>query len=553
MSDLAENQQPIIIVGAGPIGMVAALELARFGVPSIILDDDNKFADGSRAIAMHNSILEVFERHGCLEPMLAKATIWTLRRTFFRDRQISLQEMPALKPHDLPTFVNLQQHYTEEYIYRQIAAHPLIDLYWEHRVTDLTQNADSVTLTVQTPTGERQYHAPYVIACDGARSTCRKLLNLDFPGHSHPDSFLIADIRAELAFERQPRFFFDHPTNPGSTILVHPQPDGIWRIDWQVGAHIDIEQEKQPEQINQRIRSLIGDTPFEIVWLSDYRFHQRLLEHFQHGRVFFAGDSAHLVAPFGARGMNSGVLDAENLAWKLALVVKGFASPELLHSYDSERWPAQKENQIVTDRTMRFMVPPTLWHRLKRGIILRLSPHLQAAQRWVDSGKMAVPFTYTKSQLNIPDSTPPNSWQQGPVPGSQAPDVALIRRIGQETKSKPLRQFLPASFLLAAYQPSNSELETLQKTAEQLNATLPVSLLVVLEPGRAFTQPDQQKLTYAQDTGEFASAYQASPGNCYLIRPDRHLAARLNQTTPEALQTLLSEVARRYALTKQPG
>ena len=538
--------------------MITALELARYGISALILDDDNKFADGSRAIAMHNSILEVFERNDCLEPMLEKATVWNLRRTFYRQHQIFLQQMPPLQPHTLPTFVNLQQSYTEEYLYHRIAADPLVQLLWEHEVTGIQQDDEAVTLTVDTPEGVREFRGAYVIACDGARSACRKMLNLPFPGHSHADSFLIADIRADLPFERQPRFFFDHPTNPGSTILIHPQPDGVWRIDWQVGAEVDIEQEKQPGRINQRIQSLIGeDVPYEIVWLSDYRFHQRMLEKFQHGRVFFAGDSAHLVAPFGARGMNSGVLDGENLAWKLWLVMKGLAHPDLLHTYDAERWPAQKENQIVTDTTMRFMVPPTRWHRLRRNIILRLSARYPFARRWVDSGKMAVPFTYLDSVLNIPDSDAASTWQKAPVLGCKVPDAPL--KLGAETL--PLRQFLNNSFLALFYAPTEDELKTLIETLAQANSRLPISLMVVLDADAAPRQTKNeltaelfnsskyiQSITSVQDTGEFVEMYQAAPGSLYLLRPDRHLSARLRPVTPQTIQNMLDEAARRYFL-----
>lgn len=547
MSEILNHtiENGVLIVGAGPIGMITALELARFGVPSIILDDDHKFADGSRAIAMHKTILEVFERNQCLEPMLDKATVWNLRRTFFRQHQISLQQMPPLKPHALPTFVNLQQSYTEEYLFNRIKAEPLVQLLWEHEVTALRQDDQSVTLTVQTPAGEQEFSGAYAIACDGARSTCRKLLDLPFPGHSHPDSFLIADIRADLPFERQPRFFFDHPTNPGSTVLIHPQPDGVWRIDWQVGAEVDIEQEKQPEKIHQRITSFIGDVPYELVWLSDYRFHQRLLEKFQHGRVFFAGDSAHLVAPFGARGMNSGVLDGENLAWKLGMVLKGIAGPELLHTYDDERWPAQKHNQIVTDTTMRFMVPPNRWHRFRRGVILRLSTRLKFARRWVDSGKMAVPFTYEKSRLNIPDLDPPSAWRDAPALGSKAPDVPLT---GEHEETLPLRKLLKDSFLLLYYSPSTSELNNLIENLDKYANRLPISVIVIVGQNTPPPKNNLEKITLLCDTGEFARAYRAAPGSLYLLRPDRHLAARLRQAALPAINRMMEEVVRRYTL-----
>ncbi|MEJ2759013.1 MAG: FAD-dependent monooxygenase [Anaerolineales bacterium] len=454
---------------------------------------------------------------------------------------------------ELPTFINLQQSYTEEYLYNRICEEPLIDLHWKHRVVGLTQDADSVTLTVETPDGMQPITGAYALACDGASSQTRKMLGLDFPGHSHNDSFLIVDIRADLPFERQPRFFFDHPTNPDSTILIHPQPDGVWRIDWQVGAQVNIEEEKKPDKIDARVRSLIGDTPYEIVWLSAYRFHQRLLERFQHGRVFFAGDSAHLVAPFGARGMNSGVLDAENLAWKLGLVMTGKAGSAILNTYDEERWPAQKENQVVTDTTMRFMVPPNRWHHLRRRLILSLSKSFTPARRWVNSGRMAVPYSYTQSSLNIPDTDPPSAWRGAPALGSRTPDSRCMP-VDETTRSPlRLRHLLGETFIgllfIAHAAHAKSLIHEILRTARGIPFTL-----VVVVPADMIESLIESELSQVEgvdwlvDDGQIAADYAARPGSFYLLRPDRHLAARRRSLTAEKMSALVEDIIRVYQL-----
>lgn len=545
-----------MIVGAGPIGMIAGLELARYGVPVVILDDDDKFAEGSRAIAMHGSILEVFERNQCLKPMLDKAVVWHIRRTFYRDQQVFLQELPLPTAGRLPTFVNLQQSYTEEYLYNRICEEPLIDLRWKHKVVGLEQDDHAVRLTVETPAGIETHSGAYALACDGAKSPTRKMLGLDFPGHSHDDSFLIVDIRADLPFERQPRFFFDHPTNPGSTILIHPQPDGVWRIDWQVGAQVDIEAEMSPEHIDARVRSLIGDLPYEIVWLSAYRFHQRLLEQFQHGRVFFAGDSAHLVAPFGARGMNSGVLDAENLAWKLGMVMTGKADPALLESYNPERWPAQKENQVVTDTTMRFMVPPNRWHRLRRKAVLGLSKRFKAARRWVDSGKMAVPYHYRHSPLNLADSETAKAWPGAPTPGERAPDSRCTPLDRAENTPVRLRHLMGERFLGLLFIAHAGDAKPLIEAIHTAAGELPLDLAVVL-PADMIGSLVRGEIAHAVDViwllddGEIAADYAAQPGSFYLLRPDRHLAVRRRNLTPEKFSVLVEDIKRVYRLRQR--
>lgn len=541
-----------MIIGAGPIGMIAGLELARYGVRVIILDDDDKFADGSRAIAMHASLLEVFERNRCIQPILEKGVVWHIRRTFYRDQQVFLQEMPLPKAGQMPIFLNLQQSYTEEYLYNRICEEPLVDLHWKHRVVGLEQDDNSVTLTVETPEGIQTFRGAYALACDGAKSPTRKMLGLDFPGHSHDDSFLIVDIRADLPFERQPRFFFDHPTNPGSTILIHPQPDGVWRIDWQVGADVDIETETSPEKIDARVRALIGDTPYEVVWLSAYRFHQRLLDRFQHGRVLFAGDSAHLVAPFGARGMNSGVLDTENLAWKLGLVMTGKADAALLETYDIERWPAQKENQIVTDTTMRFMVPPNVWLRLRRKVVLGLSKNFVPARRWVDSGKMAVPYNYADSSLNIPDSDPNAAWQGAPSPGARTPDPLCMPLNEENDSPLRLRHLLGETFLGLLFISQTRESQALIQAVQELTRGMPFTLVVVIPADMlghmAQAESQQDRVIWLLDDGQMAADFAAQPGSFYLLRPDRHLAARRRDLTPEKMRSLVDDVKRIYRL-----
>jgi 3-(3-hydroxy-phenyl)propionate hydroxylase len=208
-------------------------------------------------------------------------------------------------------FLNLQQYHTEDCLIAAVMSAPAIDLRWEHRVVWTTQDGSGAVVGVETPGGLQRLRGSYILACDGARSSMRKLLGLGFPGTTYPDRFLIADVRAELAAPKEPRFFFDHPTNPGSTILIHPQPDNVWRIDWQLGSDVGIAAECIPAAVRGRIVALIGDVPYELVWLSSYRFHQRQLDRLRHGRVFFLGDAAHLMAPFGARGSNSAIHDVK--------------------------------------------------------------------------------------------------------------------------------------------------------------------------------------------------------------------------------------------------
>ena len=499
--------------------MTAALDLAHYGISSLLLDEDNRLSEGSRGIAYHWSALAVWEKLGAGQAMLAKGIAWSRRHTYFGEKEIYTQDFGPAAPGALPSFLNLQQYYVERFLLDRIEAQPLIELHWNHRITDIRQTADSNTLEVETPDGPRQFSSRYVLACDGARSSLRKLLGLDFPGQTFGDRFLICDIRADLDFPPEPRFFFNHPTHPGSTVLIHPQPDGVWRIDWQIGAGADMEAERSPSRMHARIQAFIGDLSYEIVWLSDYRFHQRLLDRFRHGNVFFLGDAAHLVAPFGARGMNSAVQDVENLVWKLALVLNGVAPETLLDTYQFERWPAQAENQRVTINTMKFMAPSNRWSRLRRELILRLSGPFPPARKWVDSGRMSTPFVYSDSPLTLPDGAPVQIWKSPPVLGAKLADRPLIVWLDGHRSEVKLRTLTGSGFVILYLAQSEDDAAHFVRTACLPDGRIPSRVVPVL-----------------------AGLAPLQPGNLLLLRPDGHLAARRPSLEPEKIGELVARV-----------
>jgi 3-(3-hydroxy-phenyl)propionate hydroxylase len=386
------GRAPVLIVGAGPVGMTLALELARFDVPSVVLDSKPHLERiGSRSMVIARHTIETFLRLGCGEKALAKGVALTSARTYFRNVELFCVEFPEAAKGEIPRFLNLQQTYVEEYLYELVAASALIDVRWGSEVTGVAQDADGVTLTLRD--GEALRGA-YAVGCDGVRSAVRRLIGVEFPGRSFDDRFLITDVRAELPFPSERRFFFDPPFNPGRQVLIHPEPDSEWRIDWQVPSETDAEAERKSGRLDERVRAIVGEAPYELAWLTAYRFHERVAARFRAGRIFLAGDAAHVFAPFGARGMNSGVEDARNLGWKLALVLVGEAGDGLLDSYEAERRAAALENLRVTSATMRFMTPPTRLHRLLRNAVLRASVRSRRVRRFVNSGRLAEPAVY---------------------------------------------------------------------------------------------------------------------------------------------------------------
>ncbi|SFB41343.1 pentachlorophenol monooxygenase/3-(3-hydroxy-phenyl)propionate hydroxylase [Amycolatopsis marina] len=424
----------VAVVGNGPVGQTTALLLARWGVPVVLLDARAaRDTIGSKAICQQRDVLDVWESVGAGRRIADEGVTWTTARTFYRDEELFAYSLPDPGRSAFPPFVNVSQARTEEILDERIADQPLIDVRWGHRVTALDQRADGVVFSCATTAGSVDIEAAYAVACAGARGEdIRRMLGVGFAGQSFDDRFLICDIEADLpGWAHERRFYFDPRWNPGRQVLIHPCPESRFRIDWQVAGDFDLDEEEACGALDARIRAIVGELPYAIVWKTVYRFHSRLVDRMRVGRVLLAGDCAHLVSPFGARGLNSGVGDAENAAWKLAFVLHGWAGEELLESYHDERHAAAKENLDVTTATMEFLVPHDDKHRRRRVDVLTRAGTDPSVRSQVDSGRLAEPFWYVDSPLTTPDPSrpfagrPPRGSVPAPAPGVLAPDVPV--------------------------------------------------------------------------------------------------------------------------------
>ncbi|MEO8245907.1 MAG: FAD-dependent monooxygenase [Chloroflexota bacterium] len=382
------SRTEVAVVGAGPVGLTLAGRLAQQGVRVTIFDAaPAHVGEGSKALCMQRETLDIWGRLGVGERVAERGVQWRIGRTYFRDRELFSVTLPTAGSDRFPPFVNISQTEVETLLLDRLDELG-VPVQWGRRLADVAQD-DEVTLTFEDGSVER---ATYAVGTDGAHSAVRHAIGLTFEGHTFEDRFLIADVRVDLPFPNERRFYFDPPWNPGRQVLIHPQPDDTWRIDWQVPPETDADAELANGGLERRIRAVIGPhAPYELVWLTGYRFSQRLAATFRVGRVFLAGDAAHVMSPFGARGLNSGVGDAEDLAVKLRAVLRKEAGDALLDTYDRERRAVATENLAVTDATMRFMVPRGPWRRAWRDLLLRLSPHLAWARRRVNSGRLAEP------------------------------------------------------------------------------------------------------------------------------------------------------------------
>jgi 3-(3-hydroxy-phenyl)propionate hydroxylase len=497
---------PVVIVGAGPVGLAAARDLALHGVRSVILDDDDTVSVGSRAICWAKRTLEIFDRLGCAAPMMSKGVTWNVGKVFCGDDAEPLYSFDLLPRKDqcFPAFINLQQYYVEEFLVDVVSRTPLTELRWKSRVCGLRQHADYVEIEVDTPEGRYKVTADYLIAADGSRSPVRALLGRQFGGEVFQDHFLIADIRMQAERPAERWFWFDPPFARGQSALLHKQPDEVWRLDFQLGWNIDRAAELDPERVKQRVRGMIGaQTPFELEWVSIYTFQCRRLERFVHDRVIFAGDAAHLVSPFGARGANGGVQDADNLCWKLALVLQGVAPRALLDSYDAERGHAAHENLLNSTRSTNFITPKSAMSRIFRDAVLDLARDRPFAQRLVNSGRLSVPAVLRDSPLNLPGSDP--------GVGVVAVDAPVL--VGGE-RGWFLRALAQHQFSLVIF-----------GEGPAVDLDLPVPLKVLRVP-----------TDLIDIDGALARTTSAAPGTCLLYRPDQHLAARWDVFDPKRVR-----------------
>ncbi len=420
-------RHPAVVVGAGPIGLAAAIDCALNDIPVVVLDENDKVSWGSRAICFAKRPLEILDRLGCGDPMVVKGVQWRHGKVFFRDRQVYEFDLLPERGHKRPAFINLQQYWFEVFLYERLKALAAegkpVEIRGGNRVVSVRPHDDHVALDVVTPEGPYSVEAEWLIACDGALSPTRSLLGLDFVGRVFEDNFLIADVIMEVDFPTERWFWFDPPFNPGQSALLHRQPDNLWRIDLQIGWNIDKDKEKQPERVIPRLKAMLGEeVDFELEWVSIYTFQCRRMEKFRHGRVLFAGDAAHQVSPFGARGANSGLQDTDNLVWKLKLVRDGLAPESLLDSYDAERVHGADENLLNSSRSTDFITPKSDVSRLFRDATLDLAARHTFARPLVNSGRLSVPCTYDISPLNGPDEA---ALPRRTRPGAPAPDAPL--------------------------------------------------------------------------------------------------------------------------------
>ncbi len=526
--EIAEQRRghyPVVIVGAGPVGMSAAIDLAQQGQSVLVLDDDETVSIGSRGVCYAKRSIEVLDRLGVGDPVADKGVSWNVGRTYRVEEEVFNFNLSPEPDHQRPGMVNLQQYYLESYMVGRIRQLPNIEMRFRNQVVGVKPGEAQAEVEVETPDGRYTLTCDWLIVADGARSPIRRMLGLDIEGKVFKDRFLIADVVMDVDFPVERRLWFDPPFHPNQSVLLHAQPDKVWRIDFQLGWDADPKEEVKPENVIPRVQQMLGpDIGFELEWVSIYTFQCRRMNRFNHGRVLFVGDAAHQVSPFGARGANSGIQDADNLVWKLKLVMDGKAPATLLDSYSQERGFAADENIMNSTRSTDFITPKSAVSKQFRNAVLDLARTLPFARKLVNSGRLSVPSYYSASSLNTPET---EAFAGDMVPGAPMADAPvnggdwLLHHAGGEFQ-----------VMVYADDASAVDAETIQALQGLARDEIAVKALVVSPRGQA----PGGLVTLTDSKGRVQERYDLRAGTVYLLRPDQHVAARWRRLDTEAVR-----------------
>lgn len=515
-----QARHPVVIVGSGPAGMVTALELARHGVASVILESELQVSQGSRAIVFTRRSMEILQQVGVAGRMTEAGLPWRFGNSYYRGQRVFRMEAPHDPDDRFFPMLNLQQQYMEEFLWQACTDSPLIDFRWGNKVCRIDPQETFVRLEVDTPEGSYTLESDWLVAADGGRSEIRSALNLKMEGASYEGFFVIADIKIDLPLPTERLAFFDPEWNPGNTILMHREPLGIWRLDYQLPAGETPEQALRPESLKERIDAqlaMIGHagTPWEMDWCSVYSARTLTLPDYVCGRVLFTGDAAHLLPIFGVRGANTAFQDSQSLGWQLAYVIKDLAGPALLANFSAERVGAAREIIEEAGKSTRFMTPPTEGFRLLRDAVLSLSlsqPFVRPLYHW----RTSRPHEYTHSRLNSPGDD--NAlFTAGPAHGAPPQNI----RLGENDY---LLDHLGGGFDLLYFTDAPALPAALQTVLAQAKAQGLTVRVVAVGASQPVAGAD---LTLADAQGHLRQRYGiAAAGGAYLLRPDQHVCAR---------------------------
>ncbi len=529
--DCDEAAATVLIAGGGPVGLAMALALAKYRIPSLVIEMDRTVCVGSRAICLSRRSFEILDRLGALEAFAKKGLPWTSGRSFHRDELVLTFSMMHDEDQRLAPMTNLQQYYIEAFLLDEVMRHPdLIEMRWGTRVEAVRAEPSGVEVDLSADEVRYRTRPEYVIACDGARSAVRQALNLRMNGTAYEGRYVIVDIELDVDLPTERLAWFDPPSNPGRTMLMHKQPDQLWRLDYQLHAGENADDMIRPERVmpvvEAHLRMMGIERPWRLIWTSTYKASALSLDAYRHGRVLFAGDAAHLVPIFGVRGLNSGFEDVFNLGWKMAAVMQGRARSPLLDSYSEERRQAWEFNITNAMKSTAFMAPPSRGYEVMRDAVLSLAAKHTALAQLINP-RQSTAVRYEGSPLN---STAPDdsNFRAGPPPGTALPECP----VAADGSRRFITELLPDGFALLAYlEPGALSSDMIDELRDELRsasqAGWPIALLSISQRAGGDPLPPDIRSRHIHDTdGRFRELFDAAPSSFYLVRPDGHVCAR---------------------------
>jgi 3-(3-hydroxy-phenyl)propionate hydroxylase len=512
-----KRRHPVVVVGGGLAGLTAACDLASRDIPVVLLDEDDTVGvrgASSRGIVYAQKTLEIFDRLGIYERIAEKGVTWSVLRVLADDDVLYAFDAAKDSLSKAPPFINLQQFYIEWFLVDRLNELPKAELRWKNHVTGIALADDHVTLTVETPDGSYQLEAAWVIDASGLASTIRQVLGAEMAAELGEDRWCISDVRFKKALPAERWTWAKAQFNDGRAVWQHPMADGVWRLDYQMGANADPQQIASPEVVRDRLRRHLGESEVEIVWVGPYGYRTQLMANFRMRRVFFVGDAAHVMNPFGARGGNSGVQDAENIAWKLVAVLSGTADEALLDTYNEERRAAAQHNLKVTGRTIRFLAPHSPFEHRLRDAVLDLARRYDFARALVDTGRLSVAYDYAASSLTTSG-------------GSAVPNVAIIHPDGTRGALSDLLRGPGAPFLVLCHPRVDEPPAPPSSNVRVFACNAAVGSFPIIR-------------------GEGLKVI-GNEGEVLVIRPDQHLAARLHRPDASAVDAAIAKALRKAA------
>lgn len=489
----------VTIAGSGLTGLTLALLLAEKGVEVLLLDEKSEMVKGSKAICFSRRTLEIFDKLGVVKPIFEQGVQWNTGRIFFRNQEIHSFDLLPDKYAKYPAFVNISQYEVEKILIAAVRQEKLIDMRWQHKIQSLETEGENYLIHIATPEGEQTLTSEFLIACDGSKSTIRRLMNLEMTGSRSEEKFLIIDFRMEADFPSERWFWFAPPHNEQETILLHKQPDNIWRLDVKVGKEVPDTIVNDHDFVIKKIKQVVGDKPISIEWVSLYRFSNKMLDSFVHDKVIFTGDAAHVFSPFGARGANSGMHDADNLAWKLAEIINNNSTTGLLQTYNYERVLACKQNITCTINSTQFISPPSTKAESIRDSILLQAVNDIVAKRQINCGRLSVPNVYSKHI-----ESEQGNWESSDIsPGHCIKDCKM--------RDGYLIEKLASEFTLMVCS---------DKVSDDVIAKLGAKSIHIL-------------IIQNADNSSLIALYELTPDSAYLITPDQYVLGRWKNFSPD--------------------